>query len=98
MLSYVDHVHSRKQPHRLYVVVYYIPDGFEPKIKSHGNSKSEKPYCPTLSSTMAAMASEQGGPKKVVWNESAACLLVIPVHYPGVNNKRHTTTSEESKP
>ena len=72
VLLYIDHIDSQKQPHKLCLVVYYSPDGFEPKIKSHGNSKSEKPYYPTLPSTMAAMASEAGGPKKVVSDVSAA--------------------------
>lgn len=54
-------------------MVYYIPDGFEPKITPHGNSKNEKPYYPTLPSTMAAMAScAGGGPKQVVGDVSAA--------------------------
>ena len=54
-------------------MVYYLPDGFEPKITPHGNSKSGKPYYPTLPSTIAAMASSAGGgPKQVVGDVSAA--------------------------
>ena len=43
---------SRKQPHRLCLLVYYIPDGFESKVKPHGNSKSAKPFYATLPSTL----------------------------------------------
>lgn len=78
-------IDSMKQPHRLCLVVYYLPDGFEPKVEPHGNSKSKKPFYPTLPSTMAAMASEVGEPKKVmaevssaiggVLSASDACLL-----------------------
>ena len=84
----LDHVESQKQSRRLCIVVYYIPDGFEPKIKSRGSSKSGKPYYPTLPSTMAAIASETGGPKKFklyCMCQPQFCQLVILVHYPRVN-------------
>ena len=41
-------------------------------MKPHGNSKSEKPFYPTVPSTMAAITSEVGGPKKVVAEVSSA--------------------------
>ena len=61
---------ANNQPHRLCLLVYYLPPNFKPTVLPHGNSKNEKPYFPTLPSTMAAIKdrciSMRGGPKKVV--------------------------------
>ena len=63
---------SKKQPHRLCLIVYYIPDGFQPDVAPHGNSKSAKPFYPTLPSTLKAIGeSEPGGAKQVVSDASA---------------------------
>ena len=59
-------VDSQKQPHKLCLIVYHMPEGFEPKVQPHGNSKQQKPYYPTLPSTLEAMANDSGGPKEIV--------------------------------
>ena len=43
-----------------------MPKGFEPKVQPHGNSKQDKPYYPTLPSTLEAIANDSGGPKDIV--------------------------------
>ena len=55
-------------PHPFCLVIYYIPEGFIPKVMPHGNSKSEPPLFGTLPSTFKANK-EKGsslGPKAVV--------------------------------
>ena len=49
-------------------VAYYVPDGFQTLPATHGNSKSEKPFYPTLPSTMAKIKEESmnAGPKQVI--------------------------------
>lgn len=66
---------SNNQPHRYCLVVYYLPEGFKPQILPHGNSKSTKPFYPTLPSTIQKMKEESVkgiGPKKIVSNVSAS--------------------------
>ena len=54
-------------------MIYYIPLGFEPKVQPHGNSKAEKPFYPTLPSTMKALARYgPGGPKQVISDVSVS--------------------------
>ena len=55
-------------PHPLCLIVYPIPEGFLPQIKSHGNSKSEMPFYPTLPTTMIKIKNEcvTRGPKEVM--------------------------------
>ena len=33
---------SKKQPRTLCMMVYYVPDGFQPYVAPHGNSKSSQ--------------------------------------------------------
>jgi len=58
-------------------LVYYIPDGFEPTLKPHGNSKSKKPFYATLPSTLESMACSSSGPKEVVSDVSASMEGVL---------------------
>ena len=63
--NYVD---ASNKPHHLCLVAYYVPDGFQPQPAAHGNCKSEKPFYPTLPSTMIKIKEESinAGPKKVI--------------------------------
>ena len=38
---------------------YRVPDSFVPTVVSHGNSKFDKPFCPTLPSTKVEMVAER---------------------------------------
>ncbi len=60
-------------PHHLCLATYYLPEGFEPKSIPHGNSKSCKPFYPTLPSTMKKIKDDcaASGPKQVIANVSA---------------------------
>ena len=54
------------------MMVYYVPDGFQPNVAPHGNSKSAKPFNPTLPSTLDAICkSEPSGAKQIVSNVPA---------------------------
>ena len=55
-------------------MVYYVPRDYTPKVLPHGNSKSKKPFYPTLPSTMSAIKAEcqSGGPKEVLGKVSAS--------------------------
>ena len=61
---------GNNHPHRLCLVTYYLPENFQPTVLPHGNSKQNKPYYPTLPSTMSAIKekfqSGKDGPKRVV--------------------------------
>ena len=49
------------------MMVYYMPDSFQPNVAPHGNSKSAKPFYPTLPSTLEAICkSEPSGAKQIV--------------------------------
>ena len=65
---------SKNNPHRLCMAVYYLPDNFHPKPIPHGNSKGDKPFFPTLPSTMAMIKHESTdkGPKRVVEKVSSS--------------------------
>ena len=70
MLLFADY---NKQPHRLCLLVYYIPENFEPTLQPHGNSKSDKPFYGTLPSTMESIAvKSSSGPKEIISDVSAA--------------------------
>lgn len=60
-------------PHQYCLACYRIPDGFEPTIVSHGNSKSGRPFYPTLPSTMEQIRQTvlSKGPKEVLAAVSA---------------------------
>ena len=64
------------------LIVYYIPDGFEPKVQPHGNSKQQTPYYPTLPSTLKAIADGSGGPKEIVSKVSASVGGVLAANDP----------------
>ena len=59
-----------------------MPEGFEPKIQPHGNSKQQKPYYPTLPSTLAAIANDSGGPKEIISKVSASVGGVLAANDP----------------
>ena len=65
---------SNKQPHHLCLVVYYIPEGFEPKVQPHGNSKSDKPYYPTLPSTLKAISESHSISNKQILSEVSSSV------------------------
>ena len=46
---------GNNHPHRLCLVTYYLPENFQPTVLPHGNNKQNKPYYPTLPSTMSAI-------------------------------------------
>ena len=56
------------------MVVYYLPDNFQPKPLPHGNSKCDKPFLSTLPSTMAKIRQEckSSGPKRVIEKVSSS--------------------------
>ena len=59
---------SKKQPHRLCLMVNYMPDDFQPpKLAPHGNSKSSKPYFPT---TITAITTSS--PKEILSDVSSS--------------------------
>ena len=72
-------------PHHLCLIVYHIPNGFKPVVKSHGNTKISKPYFPTWPSTMKMLKEEIGesGPKAVVSSVSAKVGGVVGAVAPG---------------
>ena len=59
-----------------------MPEGFEPKIQPHGNSKQQKPYYPTIPSTLAAIANDSGGPKEIISKVSASVGGVLAANDP----------------
>ena len=63
-------------------IIHYIPEGFEPKVQPHGNSKQQAPYYPTLPSTLEAIANDSGGPKEISSNVSASVGGVLAVYDP----------------
>ena len=69
-----------------------MPEGFEPKVQPHGNSKQDKPYYPTLPSTLEAIANDSGGPKDIVSKVSTSVGGVLacsdPCSLPLVMNSR----------
>ena len=67
-------VDAANQPHHLCLVVYYLAKNFTPVIVPHGNSKKQKPFFPTLPSTIPAMKEQcasGAGPKEIVSSVSA---------------------------
>ena len=50
------------------MVVYYLPSGFTSIVVSHGNSKSARPFLPTLPSNSVDIKKKctRSGPKEVV--------------------------------
>ena len=65
---------SAGNPHQYCLACYRIPDGFEPTIVSHGNSKTGRPFYPTLPSTMEQIRHnvQSKGPKETLAIVSAA--------------------------
>ena len=72
-------------PHSLCVAVYYLPSGFVPTINPHGNSKSEKPFFPTLPSTVKSIKQSCGisGPKETIATLSSSAGGILEATYPG---------------
>ena len=76
-MAHTDH---NNQPHQYCLVTYYLPTGFSPKMLPHGNSKTAKPFYPTLPSVMDEIKEEcnrGSGPKKVIATVSAGVGGVI---------------------
>ena len=50
------------------MLVYRIPEGFVPKLSTHGNSKEIKPFHPTLPSTIGKIKEKCGskGPQEIL--------------------------------
>ena len=69
-LSLVMFMYSKKQPHHLCLIVYYLPKNFEPKLQPHGNSKADKPFYPTLPSTISESCSS--GNKQILSEVSSS--------------------------
>ena len=67
------------------MVVYHIPPGFTPTVTAHGNSKSTKPYFPTLPSTYHNIKKEccVHEPKEVVSKMERSAGGIIETTYPG---------------
>ena len=72
-------------PHQFCLVCYRIPPGFIPKVVSHGNSKTGKPFYPTLPSTLQCVQRkcQLKGPKQTVATVSAAMGGLTGAQYPG---------------
>ena len=84
-------IDSKKRPHHLCLIVYYIPENFEPKLQPHGNSKSDRPFYPTLPSTLQAISESQKVGNKLLVTYLRVLeeyyLLVIPALCPETSNK-----------
>jgi len=67
------------------MVVYYIPEGFVPKVMPHGNLKSESPFFGTLPSTSKAIKEKCSslGPKAVVAAVGESVGGILNAKYPG---------------
>ena len=67
------------------MIVYHIPQGFVPTIKSHGNTKKITPFHPTWSSTKQGIKEEciMKGPKSVVAGLSAEVGGMLRASAPG---------------
>ena len=86
------------------MVVYYIPDGYVPSVVPHGNSKSNKPFFPTLPSTAETIKEKcvSSGPKAVVACVDSSDGGIMEASYPSQlprneqqvsNFKRHVPVS-----
>ena len=73
-LLYCTFADYRNNPHRLCLVVYYLPEDFQPQPVPHGNSRDDKPFFATLPSTMAVIKreSKHSGPKQVIERVSSS--------------------------
>ena len=71
--------------HHLCLLVYYIPKGYVPVVLPHGNSKSNKPFFPTWSSTMKMIKTEaqHNHPKEVMASVTAKVGGVMSANAPG---------------
>ena len=72
-------------PHPFCLFVYYIPEGFIPKVMPHGSSKSESPFFGTLPSTSKAIKEKCSslGPKAVVASVEESAGGILNATYPG---------------
>ena len=59
---------ASNNPHHLCLLVYRMPKAFTPSIRSHGNSKDNRPFLPTWPSTLSRVKEEsvRRGPKATV--------------------------------
>ena len=67
------------------MVVYYIPEGFVPKVLLHKNSKSEKPFFGTLPNTSEVITEKCShlGPKSVVSSVEQSVGGIMNAKYSG---------------
>lgn len=67
------------------MAVYYMPPGFTPTIVSHGNSKSGRPFFPTLPSTVDCIKREchSAGPKEATASVSSDVGGILDASCPG---------------
>lgn len=86
-------------PHPLCMVVYRIPEGFIPAIKSHGNSKEDKPFYATLPSTISKIKEEcaSKGPKEVIEHVSVCVGGVLGASDPGILPHNEETSGKSEK-
>ena len=72
--SFLHVLDASGNPHQFCMVCYRIPPGFVPTVVSHGNSKTGRPFYPTLPSTLQRVRCEcvSKGPKQTVATVSAA--------------------------
>lgn len=82
LLPFAD---AANNPHHYCLVVYHIPPGFAPEVKSHRNSKHGTPFHPTWPSTKQRIKDECGkqGPKHVIASLSAEAGGVLEAAAPG---------------
>ncbi len=73
-----------------------------PTVVGHGNAKSEKPFYPTLPSTVQCIKSEcsSAGPKEVVAFVSSAAGGIVGASYPGElpRNEQQVSNFKQRKP
>ena len=54
--------------------MYYIPENFKPKVQPHGNSKSDKPFYPTLPSTLKAITESKSVSNKQILSDVSSSV------------------------
>ena len=101
MLNLTLHIlDASGNPHQYCMACYRIPPGFVPTVVSHGNSKTGKPFYPTLPSTLERVRHESRskGPKQTVASVSAAVGGLTEAECPGAlpRNEKQVTNLRQS--
>ena len=83
-------------PHELCLAIYYMPPGFTPTVTSHGNSKSNTLFYPTLPSTVECIKKEclSDGPKEVVSTITSEVGGVLDASCPGAMPRNEQQISD----